>query len=273
MNCGDRFRQTLPESRRVVVKVGSRVIVGKTGRPDMARIRGLVSQLASMRRSGYEVVVVSSGAIAAGMEALRIAERPMSVPDIQMCAAVGQGRLMAKYASEFDKEKVLVGQVLLTHDDFEHKIRLANMRRAMDHMLCAGIIPIINENDVVADEELKAYMSLGDNDHLASLVVRQVRADLLVMLSTVDGLRAPVNGGRTVRIPYVEEIGKDIMKLVRPPEAGGISKGGMDSKLRAALACTKAGCNVVVANGRKKDVLRNVISGCDEGTLFIASPD
>ena len=109
------------------------------------------------------------------MEALRIAEGPMSVPDIQMCAAVGQVRLMAKYASEFDKEKVLVGQVLLTHDDFEHKIRLANMRRAMDHMLCAGIIPIINENDVVADEELKAYMSLGDNDHLASLVVRKSR--------------------------------------------------------------------------------------------------
>ena len=162
---------------------------------------------------------------------------------------------------------------LLTHDDFDHKIRLANMRRAMDHMLRSGIIPIINENDVVADEELKAYMSLGDNDHLASLVVRQVRADLLVMLSTVDGLRAPVNGGRTVRVPYVEKIGKDIMKLVRSPEAGGISKGGMDSKLRAALACTKAGCNVVVANGRKKDVLRNVISGCDEGTLFIASPD
>lgn len=272
INSGDKFRQTVPESRRVVVKIGSRVIVRKTGKPDNARIKSLVQQLAAMHRAGYELVVVSSGAIAAGMEALRIAKRPESVPDLQMCAAVGQGRLMATYAELFGKQKIVVGQMLLTHDDFDRKIRLANLRRTMDHMLRQGIIPIINENDAVADEEVKADLSFGDNDYLASLVVRQTRADLLIILSTVDGLRSYDAKGRTHRVPYVEAINRSVLQLVRPPTAGGLSKGGMDSKLRAADACMKAGCNVVVADGRRRDVLSNVIAGRDEGTLFIASP-
>ncbi|MGI5869873.1 MAG: glutamate 5-kinase [Kiritimatiellia bacterium] len=272
MNSGDKFRQTLPESRRVVVKIGSRVIVRSTGRPDKAQMKSLVVQMAAMRRDGYEIVVVSSGAIAAGMEALGIAKRPELVPDLQMCAAVGQGRLMATYSELFGKEKIIVGQMLLTHDDFDSKIRLANMRRTMDHMLRLGIIPIINENDAVADEEVKADLSLGDNDYLASLVARQTRADLLILLSTVDGLRAPVANNRSRRVPYVEKINKAVLQLVRPATPGGVSKGGMDSKLRAADACMKAGCNVVIANGRRKNVLANVIAGRDEGTLFIGAP-
>lgn len=272
MNNGDKFRQTLPESRRVVVKIGSRVIVRKTGKPDMVRIRGLVLQISAMQRKGYELVVVSSGAIAAGMEALGIAKRPEAVPDLQMCAAVGQGRLMGTYSELFAKQKIIVGQMLLTHDDFERKMRLVNMRRTMDDMLRHGVIPIINENDVVADEEVKADMSLGDNDYLASLVVRQIRADLLILLSTVDGLRSHAANGRSHRVPYVEAVNKAVLKLVQPPEAGGLSKGGMDSKLRAASLCMKAGCNVVIADGTKKDVLTNIVSGQDEGTLFIASP-
>ena len=272
INSGDKFRQTVPESRRVVVKIGSRVIVRKTGKPDNARIKSLVLQLAAMRRAGYELVVVSSGAIAAGMEALRIATRPASVPDLQMCAAVGQGRLMATYSELFGKQKIVVGQMLLTHDDFDRKIRLANLRRTMDHMLRQGVIPIVNENDAVADEEVKADLSFGDNDYLASLVARQIRADLLILLSTVDGLRSYDAKGRTHRVPYVEAINKSILQLVRPPAAGGLSKGGMDSKLRAADACMKSGCNVVIADGTRRDVLTNVIAGRDEGTLFIGSP-
>lgn len=272
MNCGDKFRQTVPESRRVVVKIGSRVIVRKTGKPDNARIKSLVLQLAAMRRAGYELVVVSSGAIAAGMEALRIATRPESVPDLQMCAAVGQGRLMATYAELFGRQKIIVGQVLLTHDDFDRKIRLANLRRTMDHMLRQGVIPVINENDAVADEEVKADLSFGDNDSLASLVARQIRADLLIILSTVDGLRSSDAKGRTHRVPYVEAINKSIFQLVRPPAAGALSKGGMVSKLRAADACMKSGCNVVIADGTRRDVLAHVIAGRDVGTLFIGSP-
>ena len=269
---GRKFRQTLPESRRIVVKIGSKVLVGAGGRPDRRRIAALVRQVAALRRAGHELVLVSSGAIASGMEALGLSRRPSAVPDLQMCAAVGQVRLMTLYHELFAEERVLAAQLLLTHDDFERRLSVANMRRTMDHLLARGVVPIVNENDAVADEEVKAFMSLGDNDHLASLVARQTRSDLLVMLSAVDGLRRPISGGRTVRVPYVESVGRAVMALVRPAEAGALSKGGMDSKLRAASACMQAGCNVVIADGRRRDVLARVVAGEDEGTLFPAIP-
>lgn len=267
-----KFRQCLPESRRVVVKIGSRVIVQSSGRPDVRRLRALVSEFAALHREGYEVVVVSSGAIAAGMEALGLQERPSTVPDLQMCAAIGQGRLISQYTEFFAKEKILTGQVLLTHDDFAQKVRLANLRRSLDHLFRAGAIPIVNENDVVADEELKADLSLGDNDHLASLIARQVRADLLVLLSTTDGLRDTTEAGKNRRIPCVENFGRDLRRLVKPADGKGLSKGGMDTKLTAAETCVQAGINVVIAHGRKKGVLASVLAGEDVGTLFAASP-
>ena len=266
-----KLRQCLPESRRIVVKIGSRVIVQPSGRPDVRRLRALVGEMAGLRRRGYELVVVSSGAIAAGMEALGIRERPTSVPDLQMCAAIGQGRLMARYTELFAREKLLAGQILLTHDDFAQKVRLANLRRSMEHLLRAGAVPVVNENDVVADEEVRADLSLGDNDHLASLVARQVRADLLVLLSTTDGLRDTRPEGRNRRISCVETIGRELHRLVKPVQ-GGLSKGGMDSKLRAAEDCVLAGTNVVIAHGRKAGILSSVLAGDDVGTLFAASP-
>ena len=272
LNSGMKYRESIPESRRVVIKIGSRVIVQSSGRPDARQIRQLVGQVAHARRKGYEIVLVSSGAIAAGMEALGMRERPTSVPDLQMCAAIGQGRLIARYVELFAKERTLVGQVLLTHDDFDRKVSVTNLRRSIDHLLRAGAIPVINENDVVADEEVKAFMSLGDNDYLASLVVRQIRADLLVLLSTTDGLRDLSPQGRNRRIPFVENIDRETFRLVAAPKKGGLSKGGMDSKLRAAQSCTQAGCNVVIANGRRSRVLEAILNGEDVGTMFIASP-
>jgi glutamate 5-kinase len=266
-----RYREFLPESRRIVVKIGTRVIAQKTGRPDLRQLRSLVKQVARLRGRGYEILVVTSGAVGAGMEALGIRARPSTVPDLQMCAAVGQARLMAKYEELFGREGLQVGQLLLTHGDFLHRVRLANARRTMEHLLRAGVVPIINENDVVADEELKADLSLGDNDFLAALVVKLVRADLLVILSTVDGLLAPGPGGRLRRVPCVEHLGRDVFKLVHPGQHA-LSKGGMDSKLRAAQIATKAGCTVIVANGRKHSVLTSVLAGEDMGTLILSSP-
>ena len=267
-----RYREVLPESRRVVVKIGTRVIAQQTGRPDMRQLRSLVSQVAALRRRGYEVLIVTSGAVAAGMESLGIRERPTLVPDLQMCAAVGQARMMGKYEALFGREKLHVGQVLLTHADFLNRVRFANARRTMEHLLRAGVMPIINENDVVADEELKADLSLGDNDYLAALVVKLVRADLLIILSTVDGLLAPTGpGGRMRRVTCVEKLGPEIFRLVNPGK-NTLSKGGMDSKLHAAQIATKAGCVVVVANGRKAGVLTSVLAGEDTGTLILSSP-
>lgn len=271
-NEGTKFRQTIPESRRITVKIGSKVLVDAAGRPDRRRIAALVKQLCVIRRGGAEVVVVSSGAIASGMEALGLRQRPSAVPDLQACAAVGQVRLMSLYHDLFLREHIQMGQLLLTHDDFERKLSVANLRRTIDHLLRAGVVPVVNENDAVADEEVKAYMSLGDNDHLASLVARQTRSDLLVMLSTVDGLRRPAKSGRMVRVPWAPAVDRKLMALVRPPEAGSVSKGGMDSKLRASAACMQAGCNVVIADGRRANALLRVMAGEDVGTLFPAVP-
>lgn len=151
MNKSLKFREFIPETRRVIVKVGSHVIVQKTGRPDARQLRSLVSEVAALRNSGKEVVLVSSGAVAAGVEALGLQRRPETVPEMQMAAAVGQARLMSKYASLFGEHQLMVGQVLLTHSDFEHTVLLSNGRRTLNHLLRRGVVPIVNENDVVAD--------------------------------------------------------------------------------------------------------------------------
>jgi glutamate 5-kinase len=265
-----KYRQFLPESRRVVVKIGTRVIAQRTGRPDMRQLHRLVTQVAAVKRSGMEVVVVTSGAVGAGMEALGIRERPTLVSDLQMCAAVGQARLMASYTKLFMDHKQRIGQVLLTHDDFDHRVRNANAKRTMEHLLRAGVVPIVNENDVVADEELKAELSFGDNDFLAALVVKLIRADLLVILSTVDGVLR-MDGKAKRRLPCIDKIGPDVLKLVNPG-ASALSKGGMDSKLRSAAIAARAGCSVVIGNGRKAGTLTDILAGKDVGTLILSSP-
>ncbi len=265
-----KYRQFLAESRRVVVKIGTRVIAQKSGRPDLRQLHRLVEQVAALKRGGMEVAVVSSGAVGAGMAILGMKERPAVVADLQMCAAVGQARLMAYYSTLFLKYKLRVGQVLLTHDDFKHRVRNTNAKRTFEHLLRADVIPIINENDVVADDELKAGITFGDNDHLAALVSKLIRADLLVILSTVDGVLQITSKSRK-RLPCIETIGPDIYKLVNP-EDNPLSKGGMDSKLRSAQIATRAGCYVVIGNGRKAGTLTDIVAGKDVGTLILSSP-
>lgn len=267
MNFDSKMRQFIPESRRVIVKVGTRVLADRSGRPTIARIKSIISQIAAMRRGGYEVVLVSSGSIGAGMASLGIKTRPTEVPDLQMCAAVGQARLIAMYEEIAHAYKMRIGQVLLTYDDFANRIRTDNARRTMEHMLRAGIVPIVNENDVVADEEVKAFLSLGDNDYLASLVVKLIRADLLVILSTVDGL-LDMSAAPHRRISCIPKITPEVLQLINPPTSGGISKGGMSSKLKSAENAVHAGCTVVIADGRKAGRLTDVMAGKDVGTLL-----
>ena len=264
-----KYRAVLADARRIIVKMGSRVLVQKTGRPDIRRIKGLVRDLARLQRSGYEIVVVTSGAIGAGMEALGMKDRPTALPDLQMAAAVGQCRLMSRYDALFSAAGCKIGQVLLTHDDFHHNIRLTNARRTMERMIRNKIIPIVNENDVVADEEIKAALALGDNDLLAALLTKLIRADLLIMLTTVDGLRE-MRGGKSHRVRYLESITRNTYALVTGSKSR-LSKGGMASKLRAAESVSKAGSAALIANGRENGVLAKIMSGNDVGTLILAS--
>lgn len=265
-----KFRQSISDVRRVVVKIGSRVLVQKTGRPEHRRIKALVREMAKLRQNGVEVLLVTSGAIGAGMEALGMESRPTGLPDLQMAAAVGQSRLMAAYDKLFSANHCKVGQVLLTHDDFNHKIRLTNASRTIENMLRHKVIPIVNENDVVADEEIRADIKLGDNDFLASLVVRMIRADLLIILSTTDGLRAFGENGKSRRVSTLERVDRKTLALVTG-QKGNLSKGGMGSKLRAAHVAAHAGCHVVIADGRKSGTISRVMRGEDVGTFVVAS--
>ena len=188
-----------------------------------------------------------------------------------MAAAVGQSRLMSRYDELFSAEHCKVGQLLLTHDDFHHKIRMTNMHRVMENLLRNGVIPIVNENDVVADEEIKADVKkLGDNDLLASLVARLTRADLLILLTTVDGFRVPDKSGRTRRVSYLESINRKVLA-----QAGGkgsqLSTGGMSTKLRAAQTVARAGASVIIADGRQPGIIARIMRGEDVGTLVLAS--
>ena len=249
---------------RIVVKVGTHAIATRTGRPDYPALRRLVSQLCALRKGGNEVVFVSSGAVAAGVEALGLTARPKDVNDVQMCAAVGQARFISEYENLFAKHGVQIGQCLLTHYDFEDRRRAQNVKKSLDHLVKAGIVPVVNENDVVADEELKGQ-TFGDNDWLSFLIAKLVKADVLVLLTTVDGLL----DAKGKRIPEVASF-KNVMKLVRAGEKGKLSKGGMDSKLRAVKAAVSAGIDTFIANGRKS-VLVPLLSGKSVGTFFPGS--
>ncbi len=263
-----RYRESVVDARRIVIKLGSRVLVKSTGKPDSRHMRSLVKQIAALNREGREVVVVSSGAIGAGMEALGMKKRPAKLPDLQMAAAVGQCRLMSRYDDLFAAESCRVGQVLLTRANFQHKIRMTNARRTIENLLRHHVVPIINENDTVADEEIKADLSFGDNDHLSALLVKLIRADLLLLLTTVNGFYKRVASGRTQRTSYLESITPSTLRCVTK-STSALSKGGMRSKLSAAQIATKAGATAVIANGRSADIVTRIMDGDDVGTIVV----
>lgn len=258
-------RRAIGGARRMVVKIGSQVLVQQTGKPETLRIKALVKEMAALSRQGREIIFVTSGAIGAGMQALGMRRRPRALPELQMAAAVGQSRLMNQYDRLFSAEQKTVGQVLLTHDDLKHRARHVNARNTMLTMLRRGVIPVINENDVVAVDEIR----FGDNDLLAALVVQLIKADLLIMLTATDGLQRPLAEGRRERISYLSELSGDILKFVRG-KGGDLSTGGMASKLEfARLATETAGALVVIADGRVAGIIGQIMAGADTGTLIV----
>ncbi|MBI2440013.1 MAG: glutamate 5-kinase [Lentisphaerae bacterium] len=258
--------QALRQAKRLVVKVGSSVLVQRSGRPQTRRMRALVRELAVLRHSGREVVLVTSGAIGAGMEALAMKRRPTNLPELQMAAAVGQSRLMTRYDKLFRSERCRIGQVLLTHDDLKQRARHLNARNTMLAMLSAGVIPIVNENDVVAVDEIK----FGDNDLLAALVVHLIDAEALILLTTSDGLRAPARRGRSQRIKFLETITSAVLSLA-DGKGSELSTGGMASKLEAARMASKNGATVVIADGRQRGIIGKILAGADTGTLICSA--
>ena len=252
-------RNQLKEAKRIVVKVGSRVLVDETGKPDHERIHTLVSGIAAAHDTGHEMVLVSSGAIAAGIEALGMEARPTALPDLQMAAAVGQTRLMSLYSHLFGQKHIKVGQILLTDDLLKADEHRTNAKNTLGNLIANRIVPIINENDTVATEEI----TFGDNDLLAALVAILVEADALILLTTTDGLHDE-NGDR---VPFIDEVSEDVLALDKGSN-GHLSTGGMKSKLLAADQAAKAGTAVVIADGQTDGIIQKILSGEDIGTLI-----
>lgn len=250
--------------RRVVVKLGTGVLTDSRKRPDLVQFAQLVAQVAALRSAGREVVLVSSGAVGSGMGVLGFEARPRELAELQACAAVGQCRLMAMYDALFRHYDQGVAQVLLTHDDLADHRRHLNARNTLVTLLRRGVVPIINENDAVSVTELK----FGDNDRLSALVASLLPADLLILLTTADGLIENYGQPEARRVSVVESIDGAIEQM-----AGGtrnvVAVGGMKTKIDAARITMRTGLPLVIAPGRKYDVLARILEGADEGTLFL----
>jgi glutamate 5-kinase len=260
-------RELLNSAARIVVKLGTGVLTDSRKQLDLAQLEQLVAQVAEQRKAGREIVLVSSGAVGAGMGALGYDKRPGDLSELQACAAVGQSRLMATYEKLFSAFDLIVAQVLLTHDDLEHHERHLNARNTLVTLLTRGVIPIINENDAVSITELK----FGDNDRLSALVASLLPADLLVILTTVDGVIENFGKANPKTIPTIERIDTELEKI-----AGGTDSatavGGMKSKIEAAKIVVRSGIPLVVASGKKKHALARIVAGEEEGTLFVPQP-
>lgn len=250
-------------SQRIVLKFGSGILSTEHGiglsRPQISR---LAKEVSALVHAGHECIIVSSGAVAAGLATLGLTARPKELAAKQACAAVGQSQLMHAYAGAFAREELSVAQLLLTHDDLDSRTRHQNVRNTIAHLLSRhNTVPIINENDSVAVEEL----NFGDNDRLSAEVAILVEADLLIILTSVDGLQD--TQGKT--IPLVRNL-KSVARFVRA-DKGRVSTGGMVTKLQAVQLAVNAGIPVTIASGRKPGLIKKIVAGQRAGTCFPTS--
>jgi glutamate 5-kinase len=258
-------RRGLDRVRRLVVKVGSNLVASPDGGADPQRIAALAAEIAAIR-AGREVVLVTSGAIVTGTARLGLARRPRSIPEKQAAAAVGQSALMWHYEAAFAPHKIRVGQVLLTAEDISDRARYLNARNTLRALLRLDVLPIVNENDTVAVEEIK----VGDNDTLSALVASLIGADLLALLTDVDGLYTgdPALNATAHKLDTVDAVTEEIERLVWD-RAGRVSVGGMATKLAAAQTAAASGIPMIIARGTEPGVLKRLLAGEPLGTYFL----
>ena len=251
---------------RIVVKVGTSTLAHPTGRLNIRHVEELVKVLSDLKNAGHEVVLVSSGAIGMGVGKLNLPGKPADMPTKQAAAAVGQCELMYTYDKLFAQYNHTVAQILLTGEDIDHADRRQNFENTIYRLLELGALPVINENDTVATAEIK----VGDNDTLGGIVACTVKADLLVLLSDIDGLYTadPRKDPTASLIPVVEEVTPQVEAL-GGGVGSGLGTGGMATKLRAAKLVTSAGCDMIIANGETPAMLYDIVVGKAVGTRFL----
>lgn len=253
---------------RIVIKVGTSTLTYENGCVNIRRIESLCKIVSDIKNAGNEVILVSSGAIGMGVGKLRLGERPHDIAGKQACAAVGQCELMYTYDKLFSEYNHTVAQILLTASDLSCDDRNGKFKNTMKKLLELGVLPIINENDTVATEEI----AFGDNDTLAARIAVSVEAELLVLLSDIDGLYTsdPHKDKNASLIAEVKEITEDILALAGKP-GSKLGTGGMETKLRAAKIATEAGCDMIIANGEYPERLYAIMDGEPIGTRFYAA--
>jgi glutamate 5-kinase len=265
------MRNQIKDARRVVIKLGSNLFFDEAGELALARVSALIDDMAAARLEGRQIIVVSSGAVALGSSALRMRPQSALLVQKQAFAAVGQSRLMHLYEQHFSTKGIIAAQVLLTEEDFSNRKRYLNLRNTLTALLDMAVVPVINENDTVATSELEVTdrnASFSDNDKLSALVMSKLDAQLLILLSDVDGLFTgnPRENPAAEFIPMVRDITPDVESLAGQKSVRG--RGGMTTKLQAARIAMNCGGMALIANGLKPGVLRRIFDGSEEGTLF-----
>ena len=267
MGEGKAYREALKKAKRIVVKVGTSTITYANGKRNFSQIDRLARELSDLQNQGKEMILVSSGAVAVGVDRLGLPAKPATIPGKQACAAVGQGVLMHTYEKLFADYGQIVAQVLITRTEAIDRHRYTNCRNTFMTLLQQGVIPIVNENDVVALDELK----IGDNDNMSALVAGIVDADLVIILSDIDGLYTanPATHPEATLVHTVQEITPEI-----EASAGGVGSsrgtGGMATKIQAAKAATNSGIQLVIASGTEKNAIPRILQGEEIGTLFVS---
>lgn len=262
-------KEILKDVKKVLIKIGSAVLTGDNGL-DLNIIEELVDEIVDLKKRGYHIVIVTSGAIASGKHRMGISGPLKSMPQKQAAAAIGQGRLMRVYSNAFGKHGIYVAQILLTMSDLTDRKRFLNIRNTLTTLMEWGVIPIINENDTVAVDEIK----FGDNDHLAAMIANITETHLLINLTNTDGLydRNPNRSKKAKVIPIVHEI-SEVIEQAATDETSDVGSGGMKSKVLAAKKVTAFGIPYMIAAGKEKGILRDLCAGKDRGTLFLPMKD
>ncbi len=250
---------------RIVVKVGTSTLTHSTGRINIRRVECLCRVLSDLKNAGHEMILVSSGAIGMGVGKLNLKEKPSDMPTKQAAAAVGQCELMYVYDKEFSQYNHNIAQILITNSDVKNEVNHNNFKNTVSRLLEFGVMPVINENDTVSTEEIE----IGDNDTLGAIVATSVSADLLVLLSDIDGLytKDPRKYSDAELIPYVETLTDEIIKMGEG-KGSSLGTGGMFTKLKAAGIVTKEGIDMIIANGSDPNILYDIAEGKKVGTRF-----
>ena len=259
------MRQNLKYGKRIVIKAGTSILTSKDGRISGENLERLGAEILNLTQGGKQIVLVSSGAIAFGMESVGLQVRPRQMSRLQACAAIGQGKLMHAYEKFFSKRGLHTAQLLLTRDALEDRNRFLAARRTFEELFCFGAVPIVNENDTVATEEI----AFGDNDVLSVQVAHLIQADLLILLSDVDGFYLR-DGSRIRNVQSEEEIDQELTRHLKDTKTER-TVGGMKAKLEAARIAMRLGVPLAIVNGHEEGILAKFLEGEDVGTLFAAT--